>query len=98
MEGSQPARPAEPGTLKASLLSTPRIQSLTEGVSAHPSIKQLERLTQAVDGLGLDQVSPSPFRASFSPYFLPSGRRGPSPREGGGAEGGGGEGGGVDSN
>ena len=74
MEGSQPARPAEPGTLKASLLSTPRIQSLTEGVSAHPSVKQLERLTQAVDGLGLDQVSPLLLEHPSHPFsFLQEG-------------------------
>ena len=31
-QGSRPARPAEPGTLKASLENTPAIASLTEGV------------------------------------------------------------------
>ena len=54
MEGSLPARPAEPGTLKASLMKLPRIESLTEGVSAHPSQKQLDRLTQALDSTSLD--------------------------------------------
>ena len=48
MEGSQPAAPAEPGTLRASLVSLPRISSLTEGVSAHPSQRQLDRLTLAL--------------------------------------------------
>jgi hypothetical protein len=44
MEGSRPARPAEPGTLRATLPSTPCVASLTEGVSAHPSTIQLDRL------------------------------------------------------
>ncbi|XP_012257162.1 protein HID1 [Athalia rosae] len=36
MEGSRPALPAEPGTLKASLLETPGIENMTEKESAHP--------------------------------------------------------------
>lgn len=36
MEGSHPAQPAEPGTLKASLLDTPAIATMTERESAHP--------------------------------------------------------------
>ncbi|XP_018339178.1 PREDICTED: protein HID1 [Trachymyrmex septentrionalis] len=36
MEGSHPAQPAEPGTLKASLLETPGIENMTEKESAHP--------------------------------------------------------------
>lgn len=36
MEGSHPAQPAEPGTLKASLLETPAIATMTEKESAHP--------------------------------------------------------------
>lgn len=36
MEGSRPALPAEPGTLKASLLDTPAICQMTERESAHP--------------------------------------------------------------
>lgn len=36
MEGSHPAQPAEPGTLKASLLDTPGIENMTEKESAHP--------------------------------------------------------------
>jgi hypothetical protein len=36
MEGSHPAQPAEPGTLKASLLDTPDIDNMTEKESAHP--------------------------------------------------------------
>lgn len=35
MEGSHPAQPAEPGTLKASLLDTPAITAMTERESAH---------------------------------------------------------------
>ena len=55
MEGSQPAAPAEPGTLRASLGSLPRISSLTEGVSAHPSQRQLDRLTQALQTSGAER-------------------------------------------
>lgn len=36
MEGSHPALPAEPGTLKATLLDTPGIENMTEKESAHP--------------------------------------------------------------
>ncbi|XP_055631760.1 protein HID1 [Toxorhynchites rutilus septentrionalis] len=36
MEGSRPALPAEPGTLKATLLDTPNIAQMTERESAHP--------------------------------------------------------------
>lgn len=36
MEGSRPALPAEPGTLKVSLLDTPAIGQMTERESAHP--------------------------------------------------------------
>ncbi|CAG9812424.1 unnamed protein product [Phaedon cochleariae] len=36
MEGSRPALPAEPGTLKATLPDIPRIGQLTESESAHP--------------------------------------------------------------
>lgn len=37
MEGSWPAKPAEPGTLKVSLLDTPAIGQMTEKESAHPT-------------------------------------------------------------
>lgn len=37
MEGSRPALPAEPGTLKVSLLDTPAIGQMTERESAHPT-------------------------------------------------------------
>lgn len=36
MEGSHPAKPAEPGTLKVSLPETPAIATMTEKESAHP--------------------------------------------------------------
>ncbi|KAL0271884.1 UNVERIFIED_CONTAM: hypothetical protein PYX00_005053 [Menopon gallinae] len=36
MEGSKPALPAEPGTLKASILDTPGIEKMTEQESAYP--------------------------------------------------------------
>lgn len=54
MEGSQPAKPAEPGTLKASLMKLPRIESLTEDVSAHPSKKVMDQLTNALDTNSLE--------------------------------------------
>ncbi len=37
MEGSRPAMPAEPGTLKATLMDLPGIDKMTEKESAHPS-------------------------------------------------------------
>ncbi|XP_055593094.1 protein HID1 [Uranotaenia lowii] len=37
MEGSHPAQPAEPGTLKVTLLDTPNIAQMTERESAHPT-------------------------------------------------------------
>ncbi|XP_056634691.1 protein HID1 [Diorhabda sublineata] len=45
MEGSRPALPAEPGTLKATLPDTPQIGQMTERESAHPSIQQADGLT-----------------------------------------------------
>ncbi|CAG9833048.1 unnamed protein product [Diabrotica balteata] len=47
MEGSHPALPAEPGTLKATLPDTPQIAQMTERESAHPAIKQEDGLTLA---------------------------------------------------
>jgi len=61
MEGSIPALPAEPGTLKASLISFPGVESLTEHASAHPSQKQLQRLTQTLNTVKLDPVDPIMF-------------------------------------
>ncbi|CAG7727053.1 unnamed protein product [Allacma fusca] len=46
MEGSHPALPAEPGTLKVSLASIPGIEKMTERESAHPSTQQLNQLTR----------------------------------------------------
>ncbi|CAG0889599.1 unnamed protein product [Darwinula stevensoni] len=45
MEGSRPAMPAEPGTLKATLAATPGIDKMTEQESAHPSSQALENLS-----------------------------------------------------
>lgn len=50
MEGSHPALPAEPGTLKATLPDTPQIGQMTERESAHPSIQQVETL-QLTNGM-----------------------------------------------
>ncbi|KAB0793307.1 hypothetical protein PPYR_12927 [Photinus pyralis] len=44
MDGSHPALPAEPGTLKASLPDTPGITQMTEKESAHPAYQQLDQL------------------------------------------------------
>jgi len=49
MEGSHPAAPAEPGTLNTSLVKLPRLNTLTEGVSAHPSQRQLDKLTHTLN-------------------------------------------------
>ena len=70
MEGAQPAMPAEPGTLNTSLMKFPKIENLTEGltkyflfkcqiffysgVSAHPSQRQLDKLTQSLQGTSLE--------------------------------------------
>ncbi|KRT78435.1 hypothetical protein AMK59_6589, partial [Oryctes borbonicus] len=57
MEGSHPALPAEPGTLKATLPDTPAIGQMTERESAHPSyhqLAQLSTLTNGVTGLSLN--------------------------------------------
>lgn len=43
MEGSHPALPAEPGTLKATLPDTPGIGQMTERESAHPNYQQIEQ-------------------------------------------------------
>lgn len=42
MEGSHPALPAEPGTLKATLPDTPGIGQMTERESAHPAFQHVE--------------------------------------------------------
>jgi len=61
MEGSYPALPAQPGTLKASLIKFPGVNSLTEAASAHPSQRQLDRLTQSIEKLNLDAVDAGMF-------------------------------------
>ncbi|XP_017777930.1 PREDICTED: protein HID1 [Nicrophorus vespilloides] len=43
MEGSHPALPAEPGTLKATLPDTPGIIQMTERESAHPAYQQIDQ-------------------------------------------------------
>ncbi|TRY70371.1 hypothetical protein TCAL_04485 [Tigriopus californicus] len=53
MEGAKPALPAEPGTLKASLMDMPGIENMTEKESAHPSQRQLDKLTRAGPGATL---------------------------------------------
>lgn len=55
MEGSHPALPAEPGTLKATLPETPCIGQMTEKESAHPAFQQVGDLT--IGGNGLNTVS-----------------------------------------
>lgn len=57
MEGSRPALPAEPGTLKATLPDTPEISQMTERESAHPSYQQAEQIpiiTNGVAGVSLN--------------------------------------------
>lgn len=54
MEGSHPALPAEPGTLKATLPETPGIGQMTEKESAHPAFQQMGELT--ISGNGLNTV------------------------------------------
>lgn len=44
MEGSHPAEPAQPGTLKATLLEIPPIALITEKESAHPSLQLLNEI------------------------------------------------------
>lgn len=44
MEGSRPAKPAEPGTLKATLLETPSVIQMTEKESAHPTPQLLDKI------------------------------------------------------
>lgn len=51
MEGSHPALPAEPGTLKATLPDTPAIAQMTERESAHPTYHQLEQLSTLTNGV-----------------------------------------------
>lgn len=58
MEGSHPAMPAEPGTLKVSLALMPGIEKITEKESAHPSPQQLNQLTRG-SGNGMASSPPN---------------------------------------
>uniref|UniRef100_A0A1B0CR35 Protein HID1 n=1 Tax=Lutzomyia longipalpis TaxID=7200 RepID=A0A1B0CR35_LUTLO len=49
MEGSKPAQPAEPGTLKVSLLDTPALGQMTERESAHMSSSQSQEAPPLCD-------------------------------------------------
>ncbi|KAK4873721.1 hypothetical protein RN001_013081 [Aquatica leii] len=57
MDGSHPALPAEPGTLKASLPDTPAITQMTEKESAHPAYQQLETVTNGISTVNLNAQS-----------------------------------------
>lgn len=62
MEGSHPALPAEPGTLKATLPDTPGIGQMTERESAHPSYQQIEQhpLTNGMAALNVTTQTSTP--------------------------------------
>lgn len=51
MEGSRPALPAEPGTLKATLPETPMIGQITERESAHPAYQQQGEQVALTNGM-----------------------------------------------
>lgn len=55
MEGSKPALPAEPGTLKASLLETPGIDKMTEQESAHP-LNSLSHQSQIITNHSVEDI------------------------------------------
>ena len=55
MEGAQPALPAQPGTLQTSLLALPRIESLTEGVSAQAGAALTHHIKSVQPGVEEDQ-------------------------------------------
>lgn len=67
MEGAFPAMPAEPGTLKTSLLETPHINQMTEREAAHPgSVEQTPTIDGSSDIVILNknsEESPSESRA-----------------------------------
>lgn len=70
MEGSHPALPAEPGTLKATLPDTPGIEKITEKESAHPSVNQLCELTVAATVNGVSSTdSALGLQSSVSPLM-----------------------------
>lgn len=57
MEGSHPALPAEPGTLKATLPDTPGIGQMTERESAHPGFGQMDPLNSLTNGMATVTVN-----------------------------------------
>ena len=70
MEGSHPAMPAEPGTLKVSLATMPAIEKITEKESAHPSPQQLNQLTR----FSANGVATSPPQSPTDPTSPTSGQ------------------------
>lgn len=60
MEGCRPALPAEPGTLKTSLLDTPGINQMTERETAHPSNPPEGSMTQIDESAASFAVQKSP--------------------------------------
>lgn len=56
MEGSHPALPAEPGTLKASLLETPAIATMTERESAHPIQQPMDEFSPMTENCNTNKV------------------------------------------
>ncbi|XP_055381745.1 protein HID1 [Condylostylus longicornis] len=69
MEGSTPAKEAEPGTLQASLLDTPGITQMTEKESANPENEKVDELTEFAESKDSDK-SLSP-KISLSPKNSP---------------------------
>lgn len=57
MEGSRPAQPAEPGTLKATLLETPSIVHMTEKESAHPTSQQLDKISTGEPSTSITDIT-----------------------------------------
>lgn len=56
MEGSRPAEPAAPGTLKATLLETPCILQMTEKESAHPTPQLLDKIATAEPSTAINDI------------------------------------------
>ncbi|KAK7870738.1 hypothetical protein R5R35_009889 [Gryllus longicercus] len=84
MEGSHPALPAEPGTLKATLPDTPGIDKMTEKESAHPSPHQLSELTISGQTNGIKNSEASLVQASATQSVPTSNIE--NPRQGDGEE------------
>lgn len=57
MEGSRPAQPAEPGTLKATLLETPQIGQMTEKESAHPTPQLLDKIATSEPSTSITDIT-----------------------------------------